>query len=82
MPKLMDSVRTPSGTYMVEIDESNQLTHIDAFLVTVGDRMRVTLSARLSSQDKQQGVRELLNSVKRGSARSLVWRRSQGVAAS
>ena len=75
-----ERVQTSSGTYSVEIDESNQLTHIDAFLVTVGNRMRVTLNARLSAYDKKRGLEDLLASVECGGAGSPVWRRSSGVA--
>lgn len=80
MPKRTEWVQTSSGPCRVEVDESNQLTNIDAFLVTVGDRMRVTLKSQLSESDKQRGLQALLYTALQGEASSLVWRRNSGVA--
>lgn len=45
----------------VVVRDSDALTHIDGFLVTDGDRCRVTMSKRLTRDQKEQGVEHLLN---------------------
>src|SRR5262245_32395528 len=45
----------------VVVRESHALTNIDGFLVTDGDRARVTLNARLDQKDKDRGRKTLLD---------------------
>lgn len=44
----------------LKINESHRLTHIDGFLVTDGEAYRLTISARLTSEEKERGVQDLL----------------------
>ena len=43
----------------VVIRDSKNLTNIDGFVVTDGDRSRITVSTRLNKEERDQGINHL-----------------------
>jgi hypothetical protein len=65
----------------VEVRESNALSNIDGFLVTDGNRVRVTLRANLSPLDKARGKSALLKRMRSsGEPGVYIWSRGDGQA--
>lgn len=59
------------------IRESDRLRHIDGFLVTDGDRCHVTLSTRLTTEQRERGIEDLLNQKSsKSQAGVYLWRHS------
>lgn len=54
------SSRLERATENPNYRESDRLTHIDGFLVTDGTHYRVTMSKRLTSEQRELGVQDLL----------------------
>lgn len=57
--------------------ETDRLTHIDGFLVTDGTRYRLTMSKRLTSEQRERGVQDLLKQKEHNTDAALyVWSRT------
>lgn len=56
----MEILTLPTHSHGVDYRESDHLTNLGGFLMTYGNQCRITMSARLSTEEKARGMEYLI----------------------